>query len=74
MDIVASRAAGWSRAFAVAAFATLGACSDDDPVAPKATPTPNAAVRGAAPVEVMVTNTSGGTEVGSLRWAAKQVD
>jgi hypothetical protein len=74
MDIVASRAAGWSRAFLVAAFAALGACSDDDPVAPKATPTAKAAVRGAAPVEVMVTNTSGGTDVGSLRWAAKQVD
>jgi len=74
MDIVASRAAGWSRAVFVAALAALGACSDDDPVAPKATPTPKAAVRGADALEVMVTNTSGGTEVGSLRWAAKQLD
>jgi len=74
MDIVASRAAGWSRAFVVAAFAALGACSDDDPVAPKTLPTRKAAVQGAGAVEVMVTNTSGGTEVGSLRWAAKQVD
>ena len=73
MHTVASRAAGWSRAFVVASLAALGACSDDDPVAPKATPTAKAAVRGAAPVEVMVTNTSGGTDVGSLRWAAKQV-
>jgi len=74
MDIVASRAAGWSRAIVVAALAALGACSDDDPVAPKATPTPKAAAQGVEPLEVMVTNTSGGTEVGSLRWAAKQVD
>ena len=74
MDIVASRAAGWSRAVFLAALATLGACSDDDPVAQKATPTPKAAVRGVGPIEVTVTNTSGGTEVGSLRWAAKQVD
>ena len=74
MDIAASRAAAWSRTFIVGAFVALGACSDDDPVAPKATLTPNAAVQGAEPLEVMVTNTSGGTEVGSLRWAAKQVD
>jgi hypothetical protein len=74
MYTVPSRAARWPRAFIVSALAILGACSDDDPVAPKATPTAKAAVRGAAPVEVMVTNTSGGTEVGSLRWAAKQVD
>jgi hypothetical protein len=73
MDIVASRAAGWSRAVVLAALAALGACSDDDPVAPKATPTPRAAVQGLDP-EVMVTNTSGGTEVGSLRWAAKQLE
>ena len=74
MDIVASRAAHWSRAIVVAALAALGACSDDDPVAPKATPTPKATVQGADAVEVMVTNTSGGTEVGSLRWAAKQLE
>ena len=74
MHTVPSRAAHWSRAFFVVALAALGACSDDDPVAPRATPTAKAAVRGAAPVEVMVTNTRGGTEVGSLRWAAKQVD
>ena len=74
MDIVASRAAGWSRAVVLAALAALGACSDDDPVAPEATPTPKAAVQGVEPLEVMVTNTSGGTEVGSLRWAAKQLE
>ena len=45
MDIVASRAAGWSRAVVLAALAALGACSDDDPVAPEATPTPKAAGR-----------------------------
>jgi hypothetical protein len=74
MYTAASRAAHWSRAFVVAALGALGACSDDDPVAPKMAPTANAAVRGAAPVQVMVTRTSGGTEVGSLRWAAKQVE
>ena len=74
MYIVASRAARWPRAFVVAALTALGACSDDDPVAPKTPPTPKAAVQGADAVEVMVTNTSGGTEVGSLRWAAKQLE
>jgi len=74
MHIVASRAARWPRTFVVAALAALGACSDDDPVAPKTAPTSKAAVQGLVPIEVTVTNTSGGTEVGSLRWAAKQVD
>ena len=74
MYTVPSRAARWSRAFFLAALAALGACSDDDPLAPKMPRTPNAAVRGVDAVEVMVTNTSGGTEVGSLRWAAKQLE
>ena len=59
MHTVASRAAGWSREIVVASLAALGACSDDDPVAPKMPRTPNAAVRGADAVEITVTNTSG---------------
>src|SRR5687767_4662794 len=74
MHTVASRVAHWSRAFLVAALAALVGCSDDDPVAPKTLHTPKAAVRGLDTPEVMVTNTSGGTDVGSLRWAAKQVE
>ena len=74
MQTVTSRAAHWSRAFFVAALAVLGACDDDDPVAPKMPRTPTAAVRGVDAAEVKVTNTSGGTEVGSLRWAAKQLE
>jgi hypothetical protein len=75
MDIVASRAAPhWSRVFAVVALAALGACSDDDPVAPKTPLTARAAVQSLGPIDVTVTNTSGGTEAGSLRWAAKQLE
>ena len=59
---------------ALVALTSLAACTDE-PVAPKHRPTiaPNAAVRGLDWVEVWVTNTSGGTEPGSLRWAAEQL-
>jgi hypothetical protein len=51
----------------------LAACVDE-PVVPKTnTATPKASVQGAIPINVVVTNTSGGTDVGSLRWAAEQV-
>ena len=75
MDTVASRAPRWPRALVIAALAALGACADE-PVAPTATTsanlTPQLAVPGAF-VDVTVTTTSGGTEVGSLRWAADQI-
>src|SRR6185503_2537129 len=60
-----------SRALTIAALATLAACADE-PVAPKLSrPTaPNAAL--ASAVVITVTNNSGGSEVGSLRWALAQ--
>lgn len=75
MQTFASRADRWSLAL-ILGVATLAACSDE-PIAPKrvSVPEAEAAGRGNAtePVHLYVTNTSGGTEVGSLRWAAEQM-
>jgi len=74
MHTVNSRAARWPRVLIIAAAAALGACADE-PVAPKTPPT--VASKSAGPtspwVDVTVTNVSGGVEVGSLRWAANQI-
>ena len=74
MPFFTPRAGRWPLALSLAAIAALGACADE-PVAPR-TPSPlapQASVLGAEWVDVTVTNTSGGTEIGSLRWAASQV-
>lgn len=65
-----SRSGRWPLALVLAA---LAACADD-PVAPTTPPTlePQASVANSINVAV-VTNTSGGREVGSLRWAASQL-
>ena len=70
----ASRADRWSLALIILGVAALAACSDE-PNAPKQASVSNAntGVRGLTEITVVVTNTSGGTEVGSLRWAAQQV-
>ena len=75
MDTVVSRAPRWPRALVIAAIAALGACADE-PVAPTATTklTPQLAAALPGPfVDVTVTTTSGGTEAGSIRWAANQI-
>jgi hypothetical protein len=66
MSTFASRVGRWPLAFIVAA---LAACADE-PVGVRTMPklTPHASVDG----YVTVTTASGGTEVGSLRWAAVQ--
>ena len=73
MHTVISRAALAPRALVLVAFAALGACTDDS-VAPNTAPGAKAGVQTVAPVIGYVTNTSGGTETGSLRWAAKQLE
>jgi hypothetical protein len=63
---------------AVVALVTLTACADD-PVAPRrpSAVNPSAADTSARanfdPIYLTVTNSSGGIEVGSLRWAANQI-
>ena len=71
MQTFAPRASRWLLAFTAI---MLAACSDE-PVAPKhrSTVTPNAARLAGEFVDVTVTNASGGTEVGSLQWAAAQI-
>src|SRR5687768_5753878 len=60
------RAGRWPLAFAII---TLGACSDDAATtAPSLTPKPHFA----AGEVITVTNSSGGTDAGSLRWAIEQ--
>jgi len=70
----ATRAGRWPLAFTVAAVMALGACADD-PVQPRVQPPskPNASVPTGEFVDVTVTNVSGGTDVGSIRWAANQI-
>jgi hypothetical protein len=61
------------RAAALAASTVLAACADD-PVGPKSPPAASPSVQPAAdPIYLTVTNASGGTEVGSIRWAASQI-
>ena len=62
-----------SALIAFAALTALTACADE-PVGPKtpATATPSVQPSG-DPIYLTVTNSSGGTEVGSIRWAASQV-
>lgn len=73
MQSFASRAGRWPLAVTFTALAGLVACADD-PVAPKApSPEVSLAAQWDTSVTAVVTNTSGGMEVGSLRWAADRM-
>src|SRR5687768_15758657 len=78
MQVFTSRAARRPLArtlIVLGAAALLGACADE-PTAPKlpATLAPQASALPGEWVDVTVTNTSGGTDVGSVRWAANQIE
>ncbi|MDF2774480.1 MAG: polymorphic outer membrane protein [Geminicoccaceae bacterium] len=68
------RAGRWRLALKLLGFVALGACADEPiaPLDPSALAPKTSALAGEW-VTVTVTNTSGGTEVGSLRWAAAQI-
>jgi hypothetical protein len=75
MHTVVSRAGRWPLALSLVGLIALGACADD-PVAPKIPSRANLATSGPPTdtfVTVTVTNTSGGIDVGSIRWAADQI-
>lgn len=75
MHVFNSRVGHWPIAFTFVSLVVLAACSDD-PVAPKISSRANAAFSGPPTdtfVTLTVTNTSGGTDVGSIRWAADQI-
>jgi hypothetical protein len=65
MHPIKSRADRWPLALTMAA---LAACADE-PSGPKKSPTPKPHASSAVTI-IMVTNKSGGMDVGSLRWAA----
>ena len=71
MDRLTSRGGRWLLALT---FVGLGACADE-PIAPgkPSALAPETSALAGEWVTVTVTNTSGGTEVGSLRWAAAQI-
>ena len=74
MRVSTLRAARWRLALSLAAIVSLGACADDAiaPKIPSAVESTSEQVSGDW-LDVTVTNASGGTEVGSLRWAAAQI-
>jgi hypothetical protein len=77
MPLFAPRAGPWPLARSLAALGALGAlgaCADE-PAGPKTPSTPQASVQSLGGDGLFtVTNTSGGTDVGSLRWAAAQLN
>ncbi|HEX6047791.1 MAG TPA: right-handed parallel beta-helix repeat-containing protein [Gemmatimonadaceae bacterium] len=60
-----------TRAFTIAAVAALSACADE-PVAPKAPRSLAPSASQTSAVVITVTNNSGGSDAGSLRWALAQ--
>ena len=76
MQAFTPRAGRWPIALSLLAVVALGACADD-PVAPSIPSSANPAVAAAGSDDFLfltVTNTSGGTDVGSIRWAANQIE
>ena len=76
MHAFTPRAGRRPAALSLAAVIALGACADD-PVSPRIPSSANPTVSGPPTgefVNVTVTNTSGGTDVGSIRWAADQIN
>ncbi len=70
-----ARAGRWPLALTLLGVVALGACADE-PVAPSASsrPKPGAPALEVEPIQVTVTNASGGGEVGSLQWAVAQIN
>ncbi len=70
-----TRARHWPLALTLFGLAALAACADE-PAAPgsPATIAPGTPVLAIEPIQVTVTNASGGTDVGSLQWAVDQVN
>ena len=76
MHTLNARAGRRPLALTLVGVAALAAACADEPVAPKAsaTPKPGTPALEMEPIQVIVTNASGGYEVGSLQWAVDQVN
>ena len=75
MHLSNPRAGRWPLALTLVAVVALAACAED-PVAPKIPAAARPAMAGAPTGEfkfLTVTNTSGGTDSGSIRWAADRI-
>ena len=71
-----ARAGRWPLAFTLLGLAALAAACADEPVAPRSSSRsePGAPSLEVEPIQVTVTNASGGFEVGSLQWAVAQIN
>lgn len=75
MQSFSMRASRFRLASSLLSLVALGACADE-PVAPRIPSSTKPAMSGEPTgewVDVTVTNSSGGTEVGSMRWAAARI-
>jgi hypothetical protein len=71
-----ARAGRWPLAIMLFSLAALAAACADETVAPTSSsrPTPGSPALEVEPIQVTVTNASGGGEVGSLQWAVAQIN
>jgi len=76
MHVFIARAGRWPLAFTLLGLAALAAACSNETVAPRYSSAPKSGTRAlnAEPIQVTVTNASGGGEVGSLQWAVSQVN
>src|SRR5215471_11526074 len=76
MDTFIARAGRWPLALMLWALATLAAACSNETVAPRysSTAKPGAPALEMQPIQVTVTNASGGYDVGSIQWAVSQIN
>ena len=76
MHTVNARAGRWPLAFTFLGLAALAAACSNEPVAPKSSPNlkPGTPSLEMEPIQVTVTNASGGYDVGSIQWAVEQIN
>ena len=76
MHMVNARGGRWPLAFMLFGLAALAAACSNEPVAPKslASLEPGTPSLEMDPIQVTVTNASGGSDVGSIQWAVEQIN
>ena len=76
MHTFKARAGRWPLAFTLFGLTALAAACSDETVAPKysSAPKPGTPSLEMEPIQVTVTNASGGSDVGSIQWAVSQIN
>jgi hypothetical protein len=75
MDTLIARAGRWPLALMLWALAALAAACSDETVAPRySSPKPGTPSLEMDPIQITVTNASGGYDVGSIQWAVAQIN